>query len=413
MRVCVALEQRFDRTPDGAVWTPMVFAHAFWTRYLDSFEHVRIVARMQEVTTVPADWQRVDGPGVSAVAVPHYLGPWQYLRKARQVQRAVCSSVGPRDAVILRVGSQIAACLEPLLQRTGHPYGVEVVGDPYDTFAPGAMKNPLRPFFRQWFTRQLQRQCTHAAAAAYVTAQALQRHYPCPNYTTNFSSIQMTDEDYVPVPRVPRGDEGRLRLITVGSLAQLYKAPDVLIEAVALCVRAGLDLELVLVGDGQYRVELEAQAHAAGITRHVQFIGQLSARQAIRAQLDQADLFVLPSRQEGLPRAMIEAMGRALPCIGSTVGGIPELLPAEDLVAPGDVAALATKIREVVTDVPRMVTMSARNLAAAQEYHEDVLRGRRVDFYREVRQRTTEWIQAHDGSSTLVGTPTRDRVDAQ
>jgi glycosyltransferase involved in cell wall biosynthesis len=102
---------------------------------------------------------------------------------------------------------------------------------------------------------------------------------------------------------------------------------------------------------------------------------------------------------------MIEAMGRALPCIGSTVGGIPELLAAEDLVPPGNAAALAAKIRECVTDPQRMGAMSTRNRAAAEEYHEDVLRGRRVAFYNEVQQRTTAWIQAHGGSSALVGTP--------
>ena len=49
MNVVVALEQRFDRTPDGAVWTPMVFARSFWTRYLDVFDAVRIVARSPRV----------------------------------------------------------------------------------------------------------------------------------------------------------------------------------------------------------------------------------------------------------------------------------------------------------------------------------------------------------------------------
>ena len=125
----------------------------------------------------------------------------------------------------------------------------------------------------------------------------------------------------------------------------------------------------------------------------MRFLGQLSAGEAVRALLDAADLFLLPSRTEGLPRAMIEAMARALPCIGSTVGGIPELLAPEDMVPPGDAGALARKIREVVTDPERMCLMSARNLEVAREYRDDLLRERRTAFYRHVRTQTEQWLQ--------------------
>ena len=87
-------------------------------------------------------------------------------------------------------------------------------------------------------------------------------------------------------------------------------------------------------------------------------------------------------------------MARALPCVGSTVGGIPELLPPEDLVPPGDAAALARKLREVVTDPARLAAMSARNLSRAGDYNDDVLRPRRVAFYRHLRDATAAWLPA-------------------
>jgi glycosyltransferase involved in cell wall biosynthesis len=81
-----------------------------------------------------------------------------------------------------------------------------------------------------------------------------------------------------------------------------------------------------------------------------------------------------------------------LPCIGSTVGGFSELLAEEDLVAPGDVQALAAKIRDVVTNPQRMAKMSARNFAKAGEYRQDVLWEQRLAFYRRVREMTEEWL---------------------
>ncbi|MBV8270174.1 MAG: glycosyltransferase family 4 protein [Planctomycetaceae bacterium] len=172
----------------------------------------------------------------------------------------------------------------------------------------------------------------------------------------------------------------------------------------AACMREGLDLRLTMVGDGKERPGLEARARALGLGPRVRFLGQLPAGEAVRAELDRADLFVLPSRTEGLPRAMVEAMARALPCIGSWVGGIPELLPREDLVPPGDAAALARKIREVVCDPDRMARMSACNLEKAEQYREDALRGRRIAFYQHVREATEAWRDRWRTENVLTST---------
>ena len=393
MNIVIALEQRFESTPDRKVWTPGLFAHSFWRRYLDVFDHVRVVARVRRVGTATPGWAEADGAGVSFVPVTYYLGPWQYLRRRRRIRADVRGVVGPSDAVILRVGSQVAACLEPQLHRSGRPYGVEVVCDPYDVFAPGAVVHPLRPFFRWWFPRQLRRQCAQACGALYVTDQALQRRYPCPTYATGVSDVELPQSAIVSKARSVDRQVRAAKLIMVGTLEQLYKAPEILIDSLAICTQDRLDLVLTMVGDGKERPGLEARARALGLGSRVHFLGQLPAGEAVRSELDRADLFVLPSRQEGLPRAMIEAMARALPCIGSTVGGISELLPAEDLVPPGDPAALAAKIREVVGDPGRMARMSARNLQKAGEYREELLRERRVAYYQYLRDRTEEWLR--------------------
>ncbi len=392
MNVVVALEHRFDRTPDGAVWSQTMFPYAFWTRYLKVFDAVRVVARVREMSSPQPGWKQADGEGVSFAPVPYYRGPWQYLRFASRVREATRSSVGRSDAVILRVPSTIATSIEAKLRQTGHPYGVEVVGDPYDVFSPGAFRHFLRPFFRWWFPRQLRRQCAGACAGAYVTEQALQRRYPCPGYAVGVSDVEISESCLAATSRHPRA-RGPFTLITVGSLAHFYKAPDILIDAVGTCVREGLDLKLVLVGDGKYRGELESRAASLNLGHRVRFTGQLTAGEAVRDQLDQADIFVLPSRQEGLPRAMVEAMARGLPAIASTVGGFPELLPPEDLVPPGDATALSGKICEVLGDPERLAKMAARNLEKARDYRDEVLRERRIAFYQYVKDKTDEWLQ--------------------
>jgi glycosyltransferase involved in cell wall biosynthesis len=255
--------------------------------------------------------------------------------------------------------------------------------------APAAMHHPLRPLLRWSATRRLQRLCADAAAASYVTRETLQRRYPCPAYSVGVSDVELPALAFAATPRTPAGPDGRPTIVTVGTMSQPYKAQDVLIDAVAA---AGVDARLVLVGDGRYRAELEQRAIAlgeradarAGLT--VEFAGALPAGEPIRRVLDQADLFVLPSRTEGLPRALVEAMARGLPCIGSAVGGIPELLPEENVVPAGNVPALAEKIRDVLRDAERRLRMSTRNLEFARQYREDLLDAKRFGFYEELRR---------------------------
>jgi glycosyltransferase involved in cell wall biosynthesis len=86
-------------------------------------------------------------------------------------------------------------------------------------------------------------------------------------------------------------------------------------------------------------------------------------------------------------------MARGLPCIASTVGGIPELLPAEDLVPPGCGHGLAAKIREVLADPARQVEMSRRNQGRARDFHDHVLQPRRTEFFRQVRRITEIFLR--------------------
>jgi glycosyltransferase involved in cell wall biosynthesis len=394
MKLLVTTEQKFLRTRDGKVWTKTSSPYSYWSKFLTEFEEVHVAVRMLEVESVDSSFIRADGDKVYFINLPYFVGPYQYFLNYVQIKRAIKNSIRIGYAYIFRVPSIIANHFTSLLEKINYPYGIYVVGDPYDSFSPGAIKNPLRPFFRWLFTKNLKKICQKSWAAAYVTEYSLQRRYPPKKgiYCTYFSEAELEDKAYVEKPRC-YDNKKIIRLIMVGSLEHFLKSPEILINAVHQCVSEGLNIELVMVGGGKYLENLKAQANSLNLDRRIKFTGPLPTGESVRQELDKSDVFVLPSRQEGLPRAMIEAMARGLPCIGSTVGGIPELLPPEDLVPPGDVKALARKIKEVVTNPERMTVMSARNLAKAREYKDDNLRERRNSFYRYVKEKTEEWLK--------------------
>ncbi len=286
------------------------------------FDGVTVAARVRDIGSVSGTYTPVDGDKVGVFALPYYHGPARFVQIAPKTIRTARTSISRGSAVILRIPSLLATLAESTLLHRRQPYGVEVVGDPCEVFAPGGVKHPLRPLLRWWFTRAQKRQCRKASGAAYVTQHVLQSRYPCEAFQTSISDVEISESALINRARVfqtySSGAElsraasstgaqqaaavaPGTRLILVGSLEQYYKAPDIVIAALAQLVGVGYNLELVVVGDGKYRKDLQALAQGLGVNDRVFFRGMLPAGEAVRAELDAADLFLLPSRTEGLP----------------------------------------------------------------------------------------------------------------
>ena len=145
------------------------------------------------------------------------------------------------------------------------------------------------------------------------------------------------------------------------------------------------------VGEGRHRREIEELAQDLGLSDRVVFTGAAQVGAQIRENLDQADLFIAPSRSDGLPRALLEAMARGLPCIASDVGGIPEVLALEALSPAGDVNSLSEKISEVASDPCKLSRFSRQNLETSRQFQFAALLDRREQFYRFLLDKSQEW----------------------
>ncbi|NDQ55802.1 MAG: glycosyltransferase family 4 protein [Acidipila sp.] len=401
MRVLVALENHFERGPNNHIYADGPPNYAFWSRYLDVFEEVIVLARVRDTAVARGEQERSDGPGVSFAALPDYRGPWHYLRCLPALQRCVRDTVSAADAYILRVPGLVGRLVWFELRRRRKPYALDVIGDPWEAFGKGTWRSIFRPVFQQVASHNLRAMCRDATAARYVTRRVLPQRYPAAPaaFVTSFSDVELQKGFAAPDALAARSERIRARenmgdlrprhIGFIGSFAQLYKAPDVLLEALAECARRGLAFEASFVGDGRFRRDMETLSRRLGLECRVRFLGVLPYGKAVQEFLDSVDLFVMPSRTEGLPRAMVEAMARGCPCIGSAVGGIPELLREEDLVAPNDPQALAEKIAAILGDPQRLQELSRRNFEKAQEFRSEILDEGRREFYRAVRDRAT------------------------
>lgn len=151
----------------------------------------------------------------------------------------------------------------------------------------------------------------------------------------------------------------------VAVVANLWpvKGHRTLLDAVARVVTALPRAHFALVGDGPERAFLQQRIVDLGLGRNVTLLG---TRYDVPAILARAQAFCLPSRGEGLPNALMEAMAAGLPAIGTAVGGVPELIEdgVTGALAPADdPAALAEKIAWVLSDSRRAGAMGARGRA--------------------------------------------------
>ncbi|ASS76733.1 hypothetical protein CIG75_18510 [Tumebacillus algifaecis] len=386
MKLLVALEAHFFRTPDGQVWNDSVSDASFWQRYLHVFDEVLVVARVKQVAVADPKWKLSSGENVEFWCLPDYQGPWQYLKVRRSLQEEVKKAVKSADAVLLRVPGAIGTLVWNVVKKTNIPYACEVVGDPWESLAPGTVKSIARPVARVMTTWNLRRQCDQADGVSYVTEKTLQKRYPNrAAFQTHYSSIELHDIAYADSPRAD-APQGEVRIFNAGSMATLYKAQDVQIQALHRLIQNGINARLVLAGDGVCRQQFEEVAASLDISSKVDFLGMLPGAEAVRQELDRADLFILPSRTEGLPRAVIEAMARGLPCIGTNIGGIPELLASDDLVPVENAEALAQRIAEMIEDAKLYTERSEQNWQKAKEYHANQLDERRYTFYTRLRR---------------------------
>jgi glycosyltransferase involved in cell wall biosynthesis len=164
---------------------------------------------------------------------------------------------------------------------------------------------------------------------------------------------QFLERAVVPAAAAPR-------IVFVGAL-EPYKAPEILLEAWARVVRTRPDAHLALVGAGPMRDRLLAQADELGLDGTVEFCGALPPEQVID-RLDGSRAMVLPSRSEGVPRVVLEAMARARAVVGARAGGTPELLEhgvTGLLVPPDDPERLADALLQVLADRDRADAMGA------------------------------------------------------
>ncbi len=174
----------------------------------------------------------------------------------------------------------------------------------------------------------------------------------------------LADRDQIraEVRRELRVPEGELLALTVANLRP-EKGYDLLIETAGRIDRSGLPVHFAAAGRGPLEADVAGQIATQGLQGRLDLLGP---REDVLRLLAAADLFVLPSHQEGLPVVLMEATSAGLPIVATAVGGVPQVLTdgVDGLVVPpGNAEAMVAAITRIVED-EELRTRLARGAAA-------------------------------------------------
>lgn len=388
MNVIVVADGHYMQTPDGDVYADAVYGYKFYKRYLNVFDKVFAIVRLEKVEKIPENAKLSSGPNVEFLPLPPYTGPYEYFLSYFKIKKSIAeySTVAPCAIFRIPGASSNLAC--KVFAKTSKPFAAEVVVDPWEKFAPDANDSIVAPIVRYSWTSFLKKMCKKANGVSYVTERYLQKKYPPhendeSHFTSYYSSVDLPDDSFA-IPKVYEQKEKFLIVHVAASFTDNAKGHVPLIYALKTLRERGYDIEVNFIGDGPKRKEFEKLAAELQIIEYVHFLGLLPDGDAVKKEIRKGDLFVFPTRAEGLPRVLLEAMSEGLPCLSCATCGIPEILDSEYLYRYDDVDGWVKGIISFITNPKRMSDESARNLRVAHEYKTTLLEKRRIEFYRKL-----------------------------
>lgn len=166
----------------------------------------------------------------------------------------------------------------------------------------------------------------------------------------------------------------------IGYVNNNIKGIDLAIKALA---SLKIDFELEIVGRGNHDW-LNDLLKKEEVENKVKFLGVIENRQKLFKWLDSLDIYLQPSRTEGMPRATLEAMSRGLPVISSNAGGLKALINENYIFNNGNYKDFANKINLLIKDTNNLLNESKRNLEVAERYDKKILDEKRDKFYKAI-----------------------------
>lgn len=387
MKIAISCDEYCARIGDN--YYLRNFGQILVNRYLMVFENVRFIVRTFECSDLDKCGKFniiVDNPRIEVYPIPFFQGPKEFLKHKFKINYAIKNALIGCDIAIFRLPSAIGFSVLKQALRRKIPYAVELVYDCKDGFIQA---NGINKVLWWKMHREQIYACKKAIGIAPVTSHYLQSHYIPKNNSivqSHYSSVELNPNFFYQPRKFPNKEF--FTLVHVANQVEFKgrKGHEDVVLTVSNLIKRGINVKAIFVGE-DYRDgirQLKQYAESLDISREIDFTGFLNPVDMRRILLE-SDIAILPTRAEGLPRVIIEAMALGLPCITTNVSGNPELIDKEFLFDYGDVSTIADIVESLVYNKEKYETASLINYNRSLEFSKEVLDKRRVTFYSEIR----------------------------
>ena len=384
MKLLYAHDHKFYKYKDD-YYSNGNFSKKVLLRYTNVFEEVKFISRQIIVKDKPKKMTLATTENVEFIKIPDFSSLKSYYKK-KEAKKIIQNEVMNSDCVIARLPSSIGSIALVYAKKYNIPYLVEVVGCPWDGLWNHSLKGKIIAPCMYFKTKKL---VEDAKYVVYVTNEFLQKRYPTKGEYVNCSNVSLEEfDDNVLVNRLNKiknmQKNSKIVLGTAAAVDVRYKGQQYVIKALGKLKKQGItnyEYQLVGCGDQTY---LKSIAEKYNITEQVKFLGVMP-HDKVFEWLDTIDIYVQPSRQEGLPRSLIEAMSRALPAFGANTGGIPELLEQDYIFSNTrkNIDEICNILQSFNKDTMR--EQALRNFEEAKKYDKRIIEERRKEFFMEFK----------------------------
>lgn len=290
------------------------------------------------------------------------------------------------DLIICRCPAISAFKAADIAKKLGKPYLAESMGDPWDAYWNHGVQGKIIALYMFFKMKDVVKKANYAV---YVTSKFLQSRYPCDNESIAASNVliapgteEILNKRYNKLNTFNKKD---ITLMTTAAIDVWYKGQQYVIKSIPKLNEFGIRVKYYIVGEGN-KEYLCHVAQSCGVSDQIIFTGKLSLSDVMK-YLDETDIYIQPSLQEGLPRSVIEAMSRGCACIGANTAGIPELLQKDMVVRRKSISDIVNTIQWYIDlDYRKKREIAFKNWIESEQYSKDVLDERRNNYFNKVKK---------------------------
>ena len=350
-------------------------------RYFNAFGPIVLCSRVEYTEGIPDNHEDISG--ITEAVLP--VSSLMRLLLGRENAR-ICEAMRKCDLVICRCPSIAAYRAADCAGKLGIPFLSESMGCAWDAYWNHGLVGKLIAPYMFFKMRSV---VGKADYAVYVTDEFLQRRYPRTGSSMAASNVLICDtDDAILEKRLVKAagqSDSEVTLMTTAAVDVKYKGQQYVIEAIPKINQAGIRVTYYIVGEGSQEY-LRSAAEKYGVADQVVFTGNLPLEQVF-ALLDETDIYLQPSLQEGLPRSVIEAMSRGCIVVGANTAGIPELLEPAYVVRRKSADEIASAVIRICKDSGEVRAENAkRNFRFSKRYLSSVLDERRNQYFEMIKK---------------------------